>query len=185
MNTNNFILKTDRLLLRPISVDDVDLIWPYVSDPEIPKYMSWDAHKDKSETKQFLQRIQEERKNGRSIVWAIFIDNQFCGIISLIAIIRKHRSLTYDKAELAYWLGRNFQKKGIMKEAGKKVIHFAFKEMGFHRLTVSHFTQNKASETLIKRWKFRYIGEEREAFRKHGKWYNHKLYELLDRDYRS
>lgn len=176
-------LKTDRLYLRPITVDDVDLIWPYVSDPELPRYMSWDAHKNKAETRQFLERIQDEMENGKSIHWAIFIDGQFCGLISLIAVIRQHRALIYDKAELAYWLARDFRKRGIMTEAGEKVIGFAFQELGFHRLTVSHVAQNKASERLIRKWGFRYIGEEREAFQKHGTWVNHKLYELLEKDY--
>ncbi len=77
-----------------------------------------------------------------------------------------------------------YQKKGIMTEVGVKVIDFAFKELGFHRLTVSHVSSNKASEQLINRWNFKYIGEEREAFQKNGIWYNHKLYELLGKDYR-
>ena len=176
------IIKTDRLLIRPIMVSDVENIWPYVSDPKIPKYMSWDAHTDKRDTKRFLERVQKEREEGRSITWAIFFKNQFCGIISLIAIIHKHRSLIYDRAELAYWVGPKFQKWGIMTEAGECVIDFAFKKMGIHRLIVSHVSQNKASEKLIKKWKFKYIGEEREAFKKNGKWYNHRLYELLESD---
>lgn len=181
---NQLTLRTERLLLRPLTVEDVDHIWSHVSDPEISKFMSWQAHTNKEETRQFLVRLQNEQEAGKSITWAIFIEGQFCGIISLIAIIRKHRALTYNKAELAYWIGCKFQRKGIMIEAGRKVIDFAFNMLGFHRLTVGHFAQNTASEKLIKKWNFRYIGEEREAFKKNGHWYNHKLYELLEKDYR-
>jgi [ribosomal protein S5]-alanine N-acetyltransferase len=181
----DWTIKTERLLLRPLKVDDLETIWPYVSNPEIPKFMSWDAHKDKAETQKFLERIQKDMTDGKSILWAIFLKEKFCGIISLIAILRKHRSLTYDKAELAYWLALEYQKRGIMTEAGKAVIAFAFKQLGFHRLTVSHIPENNASENLIKRWDFRYIGEEREAFMKNGKWYNHKLYELLVSDHKN
>jgi [ribosomal protein S5]-alanine N-acetyltransferase len=177
-------IKTDRLFLRPLTVDDIEIIWPHVSNPEIPKYMSWDAHMDKTETQKFLERIHEDMADGKSILWAIFLKEQFCGIISLISIIRRHRSLTYDKAELAYWLAPKYQKQGIMTEAGKAVIGVAFQKLGFHRLTVSHMPENKASENLIKKWQFRYIGEEREAFMKNAKWHNHKLYELLVSDYK-
>jgi RimJ/RimL family protein N-acetyltransferase len=69
-----------------------------------------------------------------------------------------------------------------MSEAGRLVIDCAFNKLGFHRLTVSHVSQNKASERLIKKWNFRYIGEEREAFMKKGVWHNHKLYERLESD---
>ena len=181
----DFTIRTERLLLRPLTVNDIETIWPYVSNPEIPKYMSWDAHMDRTETQKFLERIQEDMANGKSILWAIFLKEKFCGIISIISIIRRHRSLTYDKAELAYWLAPEYQKQGIMTEAGKAVITFAFKQLGFHRLTVSHIPENKASENLIRKWEFRYIGEEREAFMKNGKWHNHKLYELLVSAYKS
>ena len=179
---SNLTLRSDRLLLRPISVDDVDHVWPHVSNPSIAKYMSWDPHKNKGETTALLERLENERKQGKSITWAIFVEDQFCGIISLISIIREHRALTYNKAELAYWLGTKFQRKGIMVEAGRLVIDCAFNNLGFHRLTVGHVSQNEASERLIKKWRFKYIGEEREAFMKNGIWFNHKLYERLESD---
>ncbi len=179
----DYVLESDRFLLRPISVGDVDHVWPHVSDSEIARYMSWEPHSDKGETKAFLERLENEMTKGKSITLAILMDNKFCGIISLISIIRKHRALVYDKAELAYWLASKCQKKGIMLEAGKHVIDLAFNKLGFHRLTVSHVTQNKASERLIKRWQFRYVGGEREAFMKDGEWFNHKLYELLKSDW--
>lgn len=177
-------IRTGRLLLRPLRLEDAETIWPYISDPDLPKYMSWEAHQDIGETLRFLERIQEEMRNEKTIVWGIFLDGQFCGIISLISIIRKHRSLIYNKAELAYWLAHKYQKQGIMTEAGQAVINFTFNKLGVHRLTVGHVTENEASEKIIKRWNFRYIGEEKEAFMKNDRWYNHKLYELLVSDHK-
>jgi RimJ/RimL family protein N-acetyltransferase len=175
----DFNLKTSRLILRPITSEDVEDIYPHVTDPEISKYMSWEPHKDIDQTRKFIERLQIEKRNDKSYTWSIFFDDQFCGIVSLIAVLRKHRALTYDKAELAYWLGHGFQGKGIMTEACEQVINFAFTKLKLHRLTVSHAGENSASEGLINRLKFRYIGEEREAFKKNGRWIDHKLYELL------
>ena len=36
----NFNLKTERLLLRTITLDDIEMLWPYVSDPEISEMLS-------------------------------------------------------------------------------------------------------------------------------------------------
>jgi RimJ/RimL family protein N-acetyltransferase len=175
----DFNIKTNRLILRPISSEDLGDVYPHVTDPEIAKYMSWEPHRNIEQTRKFIERLQVEKENDKSYTWSIFLDNQFCGIVSLIAILRKHRALTYDKAELAYWLGHGFQGKGIMTEACEQVIDFAFTKLKLHRLTVSHACGNKASEGLINRLNFRYIGEEREAFKKNGVWIDHKLYELL------
>ena len=177
---NKYLLKTPRLVLRSISLKDVDDLWPHVSDPDTCRYMSWHPHKDKTETKMFVERVISEMDEDKSYTWTIFFHDEFCGIISLIGILRKHRALTYDRAELAYWLGKRFQHKGIMTEAGQRIIEFAFKELGIHRLVVSHVPQNNSSKRLIKRWNFKYIGTEREAFNKNGQWFDHNLYELLE-----
>jgi len=180
--STDLILKTERLFLRPISVNDLEDVFPNVTDPEIARHMSWEPHKSKHETKLFLERLQKEMHDERTYTWSIFIKDKFCGIVSLISVLRKHRALTYDRAELAYWVARDFHNQGIMTEACKSVVDFAFTNLNLHRLTVSHATANKASEALINKLNFRYIGEEREAFKKNGSWLNHKLYELLKQD---
>ena len=176
----NFNLKTKRLFLRPISVRDLESVWPFVTDSSIAKYMSWEPHQKKEETIVFLERLEENFANSKGITWAIFFDGEFCGIISIISILINHRSLIYKRGELAYWLGRQFQGQGIMTEAGEAVIQYAFNDLDLHRLIVSHFTINSSSEKLIKRLGFRYIGEENDAFQKQGVWHNHKLYELIN-----
>ena len=117
--------------------------------------------------------------------WAVFKDGSFCGIFSIIGLVKTHRALTYNKAELAYWLSRKYQGEGIMTEAGRRVLQFAFQELGLHKLFVSHFSINKASEKLIKRLGFRYVGEQLEEFQKDGVWHNHKSYELLEREFQK
>ena len=176
----NLVLETERLLLRPLEPADLDVIWADISDPEISRYMAWEAHTDRAQTMDFLKNEQARREAGKGITWAIFKDNSFCGIFSVIGIVRSHRALTYNKAELAYWLGRKYQGQGIMTEAGRRVLQFAFQELGLHKIFVSHFSINKASENLIKRLGFRYVGEQLAEFQKAGVWYDHKLYELLE-----
>jgi RimJ/RimL family protein N-acetyltransferase len=144
--------------------------------------MSWLPHKDKFETKMLVDRLIRDMHEGKSYTWTIFSHDEFCGIISLIGILRKHRALTYNRAELAYWLGKRFRHRGIMTEAGLRIIRFAFKDLEMHRLVVSHVSQNDSSKRLIERWNFKYIGTEREAFKKNRRWFDHLLYELLEKD---
>jgi len=183
--TLNGSLTTERLLLRPLTLDDVDLLWPDISDSEISRQMAWEAHTERSQTIDFLKNEVARRDSGKGITWAVFKEGSFCGIISLIGLVRKHRALTYNKAELAYWISRKFQRQGIMTEAGQRVLEFAFGELKLHKLLVSHFSNNLASENLIKRLGFRYVGEQREEFQKEGVWHNHKLYELLEKEFHA
>lgn len=179
----NLELTTARLVLRPLQPEDVDLLWPDIADPEISKYMAWEAHTDKDQTVEFVKGEVARTAAGKGVTWTIFKDGSFCGIFSLIGLVKQHRALTFNKAELAYWLGRKWQGQGIMTEAGRRVLEFAFQDLKLHKLCVSHFSVNDASESLIKRLGFRYVGEQIEEFQKKGVWYNHKNYELLDREF--
>jgi RimJ/RimL family protein N-acetyltransferase len=182
-NGGNLELRTDRLLLRPLKPEDVDLLWPDISDLEISKYMAWEAHRKKGQTVDFLKGEVARMKSGSGVTWAIIKDGSFCGIVSVIGLVRSHRALTYNKAELAYWLSRKYQRQGIMTEAGRRVLQFAFEEMRLHKIFVSHFSVNEASENLIKRLGFRYVGEQLKEFQKDGVWHNHKNYELLEEEF--
>ena len=177
------ILKTEHLLLRPLEIDDVELIWADITNPEISRYMAWEAHTEKSQTLNFIKAEIERRESGRGITWAIMMNGEFCGIVSLIGVIRTHRALTYNKAELAYWLSGNYRGKGIMTEAANHVLKFAFNDLELHKICVSHFSENEASEKLIKRLGFRFVGEQVEEYQKDGIWHNQKNYELIKKEF--
>jgi ribosomal-protein-alanine N-acetyltransferase len=179
----SFDLITERLVLKPLTKEDAGMLWPYVSDPQISKDMSWEAHKDLSDTQAFIDASVTNMENGKSITWCIFFNDAFCGIFSLIAILRKHRALTYDRAELAYWAAPQFQGKGIMTEAGKRIIDFAFNELRLNKLLVGHHENNKNSEGLILRLGFHYLYTEEEVFKKNGAWVTCRFYELKAKDY--
>ena len=167
-----------------LELADAESLWPAASDPEISRFMAWEAHTDKAQTLEFLKGEVARRAGGRGVTWGIFEGDAFCGIVSLIGLVHTHRALTYNKAELAYWLHRDFQGRGIATEAVRRVMEYGFDELGLHKIFVSHFAVNTASEKLIRRLGFRYVGEQLEEFQKDGVWHNHKSYELLDREFR-
>jgi [ribosomal protein S5]-alanine N-acetyltransferase len=177
-------LITTRLRLRPIQAGDEHILWPAIADPEICRYMAWEAHETPGQTSAFVQSELVRQQEGRGITWMIFHANgEFCGIVSVIGVLRQHRALLYDRGELAYWLVPASRHQGIMHEAIAAVLRFGFSALNLHKLVVSHFSTNLASEQLIRRSGFRYIGEQVDEFKKNGVWHSHKCYELLDREY--
>jgi [ribosomal protein S5]-alanine N-acetyltransferase len=170
-------------LLRPLELDDVDILWPDISDSEISKLMAWEAHTNKFQTVEFLKAEVARRDAGNGFSWAIFLGQSFCGIISLIGLTRGHRALIYNKAELAYWLGLRYHRQGIMTEAARRVLRFAFQDLQLHKVVVGHFGNNEASENIIIRLGFRFIGEQQKEFKKNGIWHNHKIYEILETEF--
>src|SRR5262249_36762569 len=148
------------LQLRPVGLDDVEMIWNDISDHEIARLMAWTVHTDKAQTREFLQAEVKRREAMTGISWAILNADTFCGLVSLVGILRTHRALTYNRAELAYWIGRKFQQQGIATEACCRVLQFAFRDLGLHKVVVGHFRSNTASENLIRRLGFRCVGAQ-------------------------
>lgn len=183
MEEKDYILVTKRLRLELLEESDAEEIWKHVSNPEISKQMSWDTHKNIHTTIDFLKAVQESFRKETAISWKIKFENKIVGVFSIISILRKHRSLTYDKAELAYWLGYEYQGQGIMTEAGEKVLNFAFNRLNLHKIFVGHHVGNIGSEGLIKRLKFRFSHIERESFMKNNEWVDVNYYEMLKKEY--
>jgi RimJ/RimL family protein N-acetyltransferase len=183
MTTADLTFTTERLHLAPLTTRDVEAIWPSVSDPAVSEHMSWKPHDTKEETRSFLERVESDLAAGKAITWAVRWQDQFCGIFSIINIVRSHRALRYDRGELAYWCAPPHQGKRIMTETGRGVIQFAFNKLALNRLIVGHHLENIASKKLVQRLGFKLIGTEHQAFMKNGRWIDIRMYELLARDF--
>lgn len=183
MTADELNLATARLRLTPLTTRDLEAVWPSVSDPIVSEHMSWNTHQNKEETLRFLERVESDLVSEKAITWGMRSMGDFCGIFSLINILRSHRALRYDRGELAYWCSPEHQRKGIMTEAGRRVIEFSFTNLGLNRLVVGHHLDNVLSQKLIERLGFKPIGIEHQAFMKAGSWIDIRTYELLARDY--
>ena len=173
-------ITTERLFLRPVQEEDVDLFWPYVSNPELPKFMSWEAHTKKQETINFINNKLKSFNEGTSILWCIFYEDTFCGAISFEGVLREVRALRFDSAEIGYWLGKEFRGNGFMTEACKALIKFGFQKYNLHKINIGHFSKNQSSKRVIEKMGFRFLGEQKDYCYKNGKWHDHKIYEMLE-----
>lgn len=178
-----FILTTQRLQLRPLAMNDVDIVWHHCKNPEIPRYMAWAPHKSIADTEAFVTGAVARMAKREVLHWCIWRGEEFCGLFSIIDIRITHLALIYDQGELGYWCTPEAQGQGVMTEAGKAVIGFAFDTAGFHKLTVAHWVQNDASRKLIERMGFNFVGIQREHYYKDKKWQDQRIYELLADDY--
>jgi ribosomal-protein-alanine N-acetyltransferase len=173
-----------RLRLRPIALGDAEALWPYVSEPEISRYMSWAPHRTLDETRAFIADVLRRIDVGANATWVVLVDGGVAGIVSLIAVMRSHRALRYDKAELAFWLGAPYRGRGVATEACTLAMRYGFETLALNKITVAHVAQNDASHELIERLGFRRVGVERRHFCKGGVWFDHVGYELLAQEWR-
>ena len=153
-------LKTDRLLLRPFKLEDVDDVYAYAKDPE------WDRYLGLPLPQPYARRDAEEYVAGRVLAdwsteptFAIVLDSTVIGGIGLRIIE------THQRAELGYALARVHWGKGLMPEAVQAVIDWAFREYGSAKIYATADLRNGRSTRVMEK-----LGMTREGvLRSHGK----------------
>ncbi len=178
-------VRTSRLLLRPLEPSDVPALWPFVSDEDFPRHMTWEAHRSEDETADFIRSSEQGREQGSSITWAVVEGATLAGIIGLHGITRTVRAWRVDRAELGYWIGPPFQNRGFATEAARAAIRFGFDDLGLHKITVGCIAENTASRRVIEKLGFRFLGEERDHAFRFGRWWNHLAYEMCVQEWRA
>ncbi len=178
-------MKTERLILRPYREEDVPEVFAILQKyPDMTKFMTFDPPQKKEETREFFEASQKLFPK-KAIRWGILLDGKFVGIISLEDIKRKPNAFRLDFAEMGYWLNPEFHKQSIMTEAGKTILKFGFEKLALHKITIYHIAENTASQKVIEKLGFRFIGESRDHLFRFGKWWNDKMYEMNSDEFKK
>lgn len=183
--SDNLILHTERLELRPLDSAHAATLFRFMQDERLTRFLAWAPHQDIAETQAVIDALVHAQAQGTAYHWTIFEDQTARGLISLIDIRRTHRLWTLDRAEIAYWIDVNQQSRGLATEATRAVVEAAFTHLGLNRLIISHTSSNPASGRIPVALGFRFVGTEHEFFAKGGVWFDMNHYELLSRDWRA
>ena len=174
-------IRTERILLRTITTDDVDAIHAYQSDPEVCRYMLYEP-RTKQEVAAKIAQWQHHRRlehDGDDLELAIDADG--LGVIGHLYF--KLVSVADLTAEIGWALTRAHQGKGYAFEGARALLAYAFDSLGLHRVKAELDPRNDASVALCKR-----LGMRREAhfvedmwFK--GAWGDTGVYAILDREW--
>lgn len=178
-------IRSDRLTLRLLSHDDVEALWPHVSDPELPRYMTWEHHRDRGETARFVDAMVKASQGGTGYVWTMREGEQFRGLVGLHDVRRQQLAWRIDRAELGYWIGAPWRNRGFTSEGARAAVRFGFERLDLHKITVGCVKENVASVRVIERLGFRLLGVQREHFHRFGRWWDHLTYEMLADEWRG
>lgn len=82
-------------------------------------------------------------------------------------------------ASIGYWLGEDFQGKGIMTRAVKALTDYAFQELKLNRVEIRAATDNIKSRSIPERLNFVEEGLIRQAERLYNRYVDHVIYGIL------
>jgi ribosomal-protein-serine acetyltransferase len=177
-------IETERLLLSPIDPADAHEVWLAVSGSRgsLQRWLPWvQFYADPASSVRFTEACVADWDQGRALRFTIRerAGRTFAGVVGLEACVHLHRA-----CELGYWLRKESTRRGLMTEAARAAVDFAFRYMGTHRVRVAAATDNHASLRVIARLGFRFEGLARQAEWCDERWLDHAVFSLLSTDAR-
>lgn len=177
-----FPIRTERLELRPFSVDDLDDASVYMSDPDVVRYLYWQV-RDRDEVRAFLaeralQGVLEREGDRLYLALVLPSTGQVIGEVMLYWTSAEHQ-----QGELGYTLNPRFQGQGYAREGALAALEIGFDLLGLHRIVGKCDALNTASASLMAR-----LGMRREAHFIHdeffkGAWGDTFVYAMRDEEW--
>lgn len=136
------MIKTKRLILRPLEIKDADDLYLYFNDEDINKYLYKQRNSSLKEIKNYILQINNH-------CLGIQYKDKIIGDISII--------INNDYGEIAWVINKECQNKGLAYEASKEYINYIFNNYPVNVIKAHCDINNIASKCLIKKLGFNYI----------------------------
>jgi RimJ/RimL family protein N-acetyltransferase len=173
---------TDRLVLRPFSLEDAEDVQCLAGDWDIAATTLSIPHPyERGMAESWISTHHDEFIRGRKTVFAVAHRElgELLGAVSL-TLRRVHRC-----AELGYWIGKPYWNHGYATEAAIAAIHYGFRELHLHRIYATHLGRNPASGRVMTKAGMHREGNLREHVLKWGAFDDLVTYGVLACEYPS
>ncbi len=176
------LLKSDRLSLRRVGPSDIASLVRNANNRQVSRFMpklSFPYTIDNA--KKWLREANRQRRRNLSYDFGIELSESgvIIGVMSLQNINFKD-----SNAEVGFWIGKRYWKKGLAREALELVLGFSFGELKLHRVYAVVHSQNAASIRLLERSGFTHEGTWREGCYLGHRWNDVYAYGILAREWR-
>ena len=173
-------LETERLLLKPLAVNDLDFVYQHFSDPAIYRYL---VDEEPVSTCIQAQEIVDfyAQPMGKSYNrWVLVLKSEARAIGTCGYHLWDKR---HHRAEIGYDLAQASWQQGFMTEALETVLSFGFDEMALNRVGAMVHPENEASLRLLAKLGFQMEGLLRDYYYQDGRFYDHWLLTLLKQEW--
>jgi ribosomal-protein-alanine N-acetyltransferase len=174
-------IETERLILRPYRREDAAELQRLIGERDVvARLTDVPFPYEDGMAEEWIGGRQESFEKGNSVDLAITHreEGYLIGGTSLMNINQPSQ-----RAEIAYWLGKPYWRKGYGTEAARAIVKYGFETLGLHRINGRHFGSNPASGRVLQKIGMKHEGCQRQAYKKWGKFEDFELYGIIRSDY--
>jgi RimJ/RimL family protein N-acetyltransferase len=176
-------IRTARLVLRPVTIDDLDDVYAFQRRPDVVRWMLGAEPRTREQSRASVLAMAGEdawRAEGDCLTVAVVADGGVIGVVELVW--RDERAGT---AELGYVFHPDHGGRGLATEAAAALVDWGFSEVGLHRVYGRCHSRNEASARLMTRLGMRQEARHVESYLFDGEWADQLVFAILAREWRT
>ena len=171
----NSILESNRLILRPFSIQDIHDVFLYASDDVVTKYLTWPSHIDVLQTEKVVKEFYIDKKG----IFAIELKSEH----RCIGCIDLRLCIEHNKASFGYVLNRKYWNNSYISESLNLILDFAFSKLGMNRVESTHYVGNEGSGRVMQKCGMKYEGTGLQEVKVKNIFYDVVHYSILREDW--
>lgn len=144
METREFEIRTERLLLRPHRLEDVDDIFEFARDPEWGRYLTTPMPYLREHAEEF---VEDRIRTSRDLwpVWAMVREGK------VVVGIGIEIDVDHATGALGYSIAKEHWGRGLTAEAARAVVGWAFRQRGLAKVYAYADARNAPSLRVMEK----------------------------------
>ncbi len=175
------ILIDDELLLRSFEPEDAQELFRVVeaSREHLRPWLPWVDMSTKPEhSLQFIQQSKTQQHNQEGIALGIIYNRHIIGSMGM-----HNWDHTLKKAQLGYWIAKEYQGKGIIQKSLAAFIDFLFNKAGLNKVEIHFMVNNHRSARVADQAGFKVEGIIRQSYLMNGIYHDIAITGLLKKEW--
>lgn len=181
VSSTPYPLRTERLLVRMLREDDVDVLTAYRNDAEVARLQDWGLPYPRERAERLVAEHadRDDVLPGTGTQLAVDLEGQLVG--DIYVGLDEHCGI----AEVGFTLARAHQRKGYAVEAVSAVVDDLVDRLGVHRIVGELSPDNLASARLLERLGMTFEHWAEKSFWWRGAWDDNLYYSMTAEERRA
>ncbi len=147
------ILQTERLILRPWEETDAEALYKYAKNPNVGPIAGWPPHTSVDNSREIIKNVLSAPETYAAVLKG---ETEPIGSIGLMIGKNSNIDIPENEGEIGYWIGEPYWGQGLIPEAARELIRYAFEELKLETLWCGYFDGNIKSKRVQEKCGFKY-----------------------------
>lgn len=175
------MIETERLILRPWTEADAEVMYKYASDPDIGPIAGWAPHTSVENSREIIRTVFAVPETYAVVLKAT---GEPVGSIGIMFDDGLHSAdMGSGEAEIGYWIGKPYWGQRLIPEAVRAILARCFNELNLNAVWCGYYEGNTKSKNVCEKSRFKYHHTNKDVVSPLGDKRTEHFYVMTREDY--